>query len=122
VPALIQSFDIPVHTTLLNVLLKANRYRARRLKLKDETAVSVCARSADITRAEVPRRVSLHITLGKRQRRPPDRDAWWKSLLDALVACGLLVDDSPRWCDTGTVTYDRASLPSMRVTLEDLPS
>jgi hypothetical protein len=38
------------------------------------------------------------------------------------VACGLLVDDSPRWCDTGTVTYDRASLPSMRVTLEDLPS
>jgi hypothetical protein len=44
------------------------------------------------------RRVALTIVLSPRQR-PADRDAYDKVVLDALVRCGLLLDDSPRGLD-----------------------
>jgi hypothetical protein len=44
------------------------------------------------------RRVALTVVLSPRQR-PADRDAYDKVLLDALVRCGLLLDDSPRGLD-----------------------
>lgn len=53
------------------------------------------------------RRVSLHLIL-KPGQRSGDPDAYWKSLLDALVACHALRNDSNRYCELGPVTFGRA--------------
>lgn len=72
--------------------------------------------------AKCKRRVDLHLILPAGQRRI-DRSNAWKGLLDVLVRCGLLVDDSPTWCVEGAVTYSRAmdELTGTLVLLEDLP-
>ena len=61
------------------------------------------------------RRVDVHFIFA--QRRTRDRDnliARFKPGLDALVLCGLLVDDSPEYLAPGDVTWeidrDRAPL------------
>lgn len=69
--------------------------------------------------ATTKRRVSLHIVLTGRER-PCDPDNAWKSVLDALVKCGMLVDDSNAWCEITTPTYDRALKGSTTITLEDV--
>ena len=46
-----------------------------------------------------------------------DADARWKVLLDGLVGAGLLHDDSPAWCELGTVETVRGELQTV-VTLE----
>jgi hypothetical protein len=66
------------------------------LKKADRQLVGGYALAQRIPRAAGRRRVSLVITLAP-GRRAPDPDVVWKSLLDALTACGLLVDDSARW-------------------------
>jgi hypothetical protein len=90
-----------------------------RLKRADREMVGICARLAGIPPATVRRRVSLVLTMAPRQRRP-DPDCWWKSTLDALTACGLLVDDSPKWCELGRVSYERGAGRRTVVLLEDL--
>jgi hypothetical protein len=67
------------------------------------------------------RRVGIVITLPKGQRRW-DPDCFWKSTLDALVAARLLKDDGPKWCELGTVSYERTGVLSTTILLEDLPS
>lgn len=81
--------------------------------------VEVYRNVCNVERANGKRRVSVFVTLMKGQRRP-DVDAYWKCLLDSLVACGLLWDDSPKWCELGTVTYERGETRKTRITLEDL--
>lgn len=66
--------------------------------------ISVCCRS--VPKAVTKRRISLYIELDKHQKRC-DADAPWKSLLDALVACKMLVDDSIEWVELGTIEYGR---------------
>lgn len=65
------------------------------------------------------RKVSMHIVLTGREK-PYDPDNAWKSVLDALKACGQLVDDSHRHCELGAITYDRALKGSTTITLEDV--
>ncbi len=51
-----------------------------------------------LTRARHPRHVRLTIVLAGQQG---DLDGAWaraKPYLDGLIDCGLLVDDSPKWC------------------------
>jgi hypothetical protein len=55
--------------------------------------------------------------LGPRQR-GADPDAYWKSLLDALVHAGLLVDDSPKWCELGPVRFERECRRKPAIQLE----
>jgi hypothetical protein len=57
-----------------------------------------------LQRATGKRRVDIVVMLGKGQR-TTDPDALWKSSLDALKVNWLLVDDSPKWCEMGTVTF-----------------
>lgn len=63
------------------------------------------------------RRVSVSVDCHKT---PPDADNVLKSLLDALTACGLVIDDSPAWCELGTVAVARGPRDRTVVTLEDL--
>jgi hypothetical protein len=102
----------------VNQLLVGVRGRIR-LKKQDRELVGWYARAAGIPRATTPRRVSLRITLGPRQR-AADPDAHWKSLLDALVCAGLLVDDSRKWVQLGAVVFERGPARSTAIVLEDV--
>lgn len=103
----------------LNELLAAGPYGANRLKKRDLEFVRVYAWLAGVPRASGPRRVSLEITVPKGQRRW-DPDAFWKSLLDALVRDGKLVDDGPKWCLNGPVSYVRGEELLTKIIIEDV--
>ena len=102
--------------------LHASSHWAKRARLKKEAAeiVSAYAHMQNVPKATGKRRVSLVLTLTKGRRRP-DGDAWWKSVADALVTCGLLKDDGPKWCEFGTVEYRRGADRTTEIWLEDLP-
>ncbi len=103
----------------LNTLLRLH-WSIRNASLKlDAQVLAVEAREQGITKATGRRRVSLEI---RHQRRvtPPDPDSLWKSLLDGLVKCRLLVDDSAKFCELGPVSVVAADGRGMTVVLEDL--
>lgn len=105
--------------TPLNQLL--GHWRGRWGKKKqDKAMVAVHAWKAGIPLADGRRRVGLMITLPPGQRRW-DPDCFWKSCLDALVSARLLIDDSPKWCELGTVLQMRTGTLSTTILLEDLP-
>lgn len=89
-----------------------------KLKKGDRELVIFYSRLAGIPQAHGKRRVSLAVVLTKAQR-SPDIDAFWKSTLDALVQAKLLKDDSPKWCELGSVEYERGSARATRITLEE---
>jgi hypothetical protein len=60
----------------------------------------------------------LTILTGHRSA-PGTGPAYFKSLLDALVKAGLLVNDSGRWCELGPVTFDRRPPRQTAVILQD---
>ena len=107
------------HPSKLNEYLGRHWSVKHRLKRHDAVMVGWYARAAAIPPATGKRRVSLVITLAPRQR-AFDVDAPWKSLLDALTGAGLLVDDSPRWCELGTVEFIRGPARRTEIFLEDL--
>jgi Holliday junction resolvase RusA-like endonuclease len=78
-----------------------------RLKAADKNMVAHYARQADVAPPEGRRKVSLVVVLRKGQR-APDTDAYWKSLLDALVKAGVLIDDNRNGCLTGDVEFQRS--------------
>jgi hypothetical protein len=47
-------------------------------------------------------------------------DSYWKSLLDALVHAGLLVDDNRQHVQLGEVEFERGTARATTITLEDL--
>jgi len=112
------------HPTPLNKLLESHWAVAARLKAKDREAIHAAAYAAGLTDRNKPlvkRRVDLHLVLAKGQR-AVDPDASWKSVLDALVACEQLMNDSHRWCVQGRVDYSRSmtGLTGTLIVLEDL--
>jgi hypothetical protein len=106
------------HPTRLNALLGHPMHRAR-LKKADAQLIAYACRDDDVTRATVPREVRVAIVLGPRQR-AGDPDAYWKSLLDALVRAGAVVDDSRRWVRLLPVQFDRAEAPATILQLNDV--
>jgi hypothetical protein len=106
------------HPARLNQLLGSVRARIR-LKKSDRELVTWYSKAAGIPLANGPRRVSLRITLGPRQR-AGDPDAYWKSTLDALVCAGLLLDDSRKWVQLGDVLFERGPERMTAIVLEDL--
>jgi hypothetical protein len=108
------------HPVTLNQLVAWPWPMVRRRKKNDREIVGGEALARRVPRATGKRRVGLHLILGPRQR-GCDVDAYHKSLLDALVAAGLLIDDSPRWCELAPVTYERATRRAAVITLEDIP-
>lgn len=92
----------------------------KRVRIKKADKGMIFAFSRAVPKAEGKRRVSVHMTLTGRQKQFDD-DNLWKSLLDALTANGLLVDDSREWCELGPITYSRDNnAPGTRITLEEV--
>lgn len=81
------------HPMKLNKLMGRHPMAIRKLKRVEAGRLASNADQQGIPRAHGPRRVHLVIHLGKGQR-AGDGDAYWKVLLDGLVACGRLVDDT----------------------------
>jgi hypothetical protein len=105
-------------------LNKLQGHWAKRSKLKgqDRARIAAAAFANRLGRAERPRSVQLILALAKGQR-GVDPDASYKSLLDALVHAGLLVNDSPAWCRALPPEYLRClhgARPGAFVVLTDL--
>lgn len=64
------------------------------------------------------RRLTVTIVLGKGQR-AFDVDAPWKSLLDAIVISGQLVDDSGKWVEIMPLKFERGEMATI-IELEDM--
>ncbi len=106
------------HPAKLNQLLGDWRKRER-LKKGDRFLVVFYVREHRVPVALGKRRVSLTITLAPRQR-AADPDAYWKSLLDALVISGALTNDNRQVVELGPVEFVRGAKVSTTITLEDL--
>lgn len=109
---------LPRHTALVNALLHSVKARIAR-KRADRELVAEWAANAGIPAATGKRRVRLTIVLAPRQR-AGDPDAYQKSLGDALVQCGLLVNDSRQWVEWVPPQFARGELARMFVELEDV--
>jgi Holliday junction resolvase RusA-like endonuclease len=110
------------HPATINQLMKSVGARIR-LKKRDRKVIGDFLRvEARVPMAAGKRSVGVKIHLEPGQRRA-DPDAYWKSLLDALVTHGLLKNDSPDWCEVSPVEYDPKRIPGMMattITLEDI--
>src|SRR5262245_29869941 len=80
------------HPATMNQMLRSVRTRMR-LKKRDREMIWAYAMKQHIAKAEGLRRVQLSILL-RPGKLPADADAYWKSLLDALVQAGLLLNDT----------------------------
>lgn len=112
--------DMPGQTARLNQLIGCHWATKHRRTKADRQLVGYCCHHAGVPPATGKRRVKLTVVLGPRQR-GPDPDAFWKSLLDALVACGALRGDSKEWVELPPVAYQRGRARSMHLILEDIP-
>lgn len=106
------------HPAPLNQLV-GHRMKAGRLKKTDRDMVAAYALLQRTPKASGKRRVQLEIVLGKGQRKH-DPDAFFKSLLDALVKAELLVDDSDRWVVCDPVVYSRGREWGSRIVLVEM--
>lgn len=106
------------HPCPLNKLIGYSWRTVHARKQADQRRVADEMAFAGIPEARKARRVSLRIVLGPRQR-SCDPDAYWKSMLDALVACGRLRDDSRQWCELDHVEFERGKRSTV-LTLEDI--
>jgi len=96
-----------------------SRHPCTRGKLKRADFERVWYASRAVPEASKPRRVSVTFVYPSGQRMR-DVDSMHKSLLDALVATGCLVNDSPKWCQLGPWESVRGQARATVVTLEDL--
>lgn len=95
-------------------------HKAARLKKRDRMAVWTYARAAGIPSAgRTKRQVDVLVRNPKGERRK-DPDAFWKSLLDALVHAELLHDDRDRWCVLGAVVQTLDGEARTEIMLTDL--
>ncbi len=104
----------------VNTLLTRHWAAAGKLKKRAYRVVSVACLVAQVPKAKGKRRVSIVATMGPRGRLR-DADGLWKVILDALKACGAIVDDGPRWVELGQIWVERAKERSTCITLEDIP-
>jgi Holliday junction resolvase RusA-like endonuclease len=112
------TLDIPRwHPAPLNKLLGHWR-TAHQFKKNDRSVITAYA--CRTPKAQGKRRVSLHIILDKGQR-ASDPDSYFKSLCDALVHAGMLVDDNRQHVELAPVTFSRDPATwGTRISLEDL--
>ena len=106
------------HPARVNQLLGGHWAKAARLKKADRLTLFLAFQKTP--RATGRRRVSFTITLGPRMR-APDPDAFFKSLLDGLVRCGMLTDDNRQGVELRMPEFDRGPVKATTITLEDLP-
>ena len=107
------------HPARINQFVGKHWGVGHRLKKADVSMIAFYAKLAHVPIASKKRRMQLTIVYGKRKRQA-DKDAYWKSLLDALVCAGMLVDDSPKWVTCEEPIYERAAKSLTRIELTDI--
>lgn len=107
------------HPARLNELLNVHWATRHRRKRADANIIACSVHGADVPRATSPRSVALEIILAPGQR-AADPDAYWKALLDGLVKCGALKDDSRHWCQLGPIAFVRGSRAATVIRLANL--
>ena len=103
----------------VNQLYSGHWAKRLRLKAADAEMIAGYARKAQIPKATGRRQVHLELTLTPRMR-GTDKDAFWKSVLDSLVHCEMLVDDNAKYCEPATVQFTRGPKKQTVILLEDL--
>lgn len=101
----------------INKLLSVHWSTASKIKKEDYAIIALHGRH--IPKATGKRRVTMTIQLGKGQR-SCDVDAYFKSALDGLVKCGLLVDDNRQGVELMPVQFTRAGNKATEILLEDM--
>ncbi len=107
---------------LANATTRGRHWSAeRRAKKATAQALGAAKLLAGCPDATGPRRVSLTVTLGPRQR-AGDIDAPLKVLFDSLKLARLIVDDAPKWFTWGGIVYspNREAYPSTRIVIEEI--
>jgi hypothetical protein len=118
-PATRHTLRIPGwHPARINTLAGSLRKR-HQLKTADRVTIGAAARLLRIPPASGPRRVSLTIGLGPGEQ-AGDPAAYIESLVDSLIACGLLVDGGRQGVERGQVVFEQGQRGT-RIVLEDLP-
>ena len=107
------------HVTRLNTLFGLHWAKRNRVKHDDMEWIAIECCNQGVTRAATKKRVSIVVTCGPKGRMP-DPDAFLKVILDGLVRCGALVDDSSKWCEIGDLFVVRGTVRSTTITLEDV--
>lgn len=114
------AFTIPGYLPpTLNVLIRSHWSARARKGRECKHLVLAYSGIARTPQATGKRRVSLAF-VSRRGERAADHDARLKLLLDALVFAGLLVDDSPQWCELGRIESRAGAARETIVTLEDI--
>lgn len=104
----------------LNNIMSGHWSKGAKLKKADKRVIAATCRG--IPSAECKRRVSLEIFTLK-GKRICDPDAFWKTTLDALVHCKLLVNDTPDYVELGDVVqhkYKKGEWSGTTIVLEDV--
>lgn len=104
--------------TSVNKLMSNHWASANRLKRADAQMVGIYASKQGIPKATGKRSVQTILTYHKGRACDPDNTQ--KSLHDALVKCGLLVDDSHVWLETKPVQILRGKARHTSIILEDI--
>lgn len=107
------------HPTPLNKLLTSHWAAAGRLKDKDKLIVGNAVRAYSIPPADTKRRVELTVIYPKGQRMF-DKDAFDKSLHDALVTTGAIKNDSPAWLEAAEPVYARGDSLCSYITIQEV--
>lgn len=108
------------HPHRLNEFIGCHWTKMAKMKKEDAQIVGIYAIKASVPRAECKRKVRV-VMLGWKYGRLPDKDAYDKSLLDALVSAQMLLDDSSKYLEGRMeVELRRSSCKSTTIHLEDV--
>lgn len=106
--------------TTVNELLKLHWAQRHKRKRTDCDLVGFLCIEKCVPLAATKRRVTVTFSApGGRGAKHSDKDARYKVLLDALVKCGRLVDDSDKWCEWMPPTHVKGKKQTM-IVLEDV--
>lgn len=107
------------HPCPLNKLLASHWGKAARLKDRDKSIIANAVRAYSIPPADTKRRVELTVIYPKGQRMH-DKDAFDKSLHDALVVSGAIKNDSPAWLEAAEPVYARGNSLCSFITIQEI--
>jgi hypothetical protein len=102
----------------VNELLSMHWRACGRAKAGDMNVIAIHCYAAKVPKATGRRAVSIRMVCAK--GRSLDPDAVPKSLLDALVQAGYLMDDNTTWLQFDGCTIERGKQLSTNITIRDI--
>lgn len=121
----VYSYTLPILPLSMNQRERTSHWTRRRELEQITTATKYLAFEAGIPPARTRRRVTVTIHKTTRSRvtdDPSNRDSRAKSVLDAMVRTGILIDDSDKWLEWGGVIEgEKRPQVCTVVTLQDVP-